>query len=115
MSRVFGQLYLDEDVSAVVAALLRSRGFQVVTTVEAGNSSIADDAQIAYAASRLLVLLTHNRDDFDQLAQQYFSAGKLHAGIIIAVRRQPHDILRRLLALLNQQTADELSNNVWYI
>lgn len=38
-----------------------------------------------------------------------------HAGIIIAVRRMPHDLLNRVLSLLNQSTADEIADNVWYL
>jgi uncharacterized protein with PIN domain len=115
MSQLFARLYLDEDVSVLLAALLRSRGFEAVTTREAGNGGASDDRQLAYAADRGLVLLTHNRADFERLASQYFRDGLRHAGIVIAVRRMPHDILRRLLALLNQTTADEMVNNVWYL
>ena len=37
MSRLFAELYLDEDVSALVAELLRARGFDALTTHEAGR------------------------------------------------------------------------------
>ena len=60
-------------------------------------------------------LLTHNRADFEVLAQQYFTTGQTHYGIIIAVRRLPYDIARRLFAILNQVTADEMQNQVRYI
>jgi len=115
MSRLFAALYLDEDVSVLLAALLRSRGFEAVTTLEAGNTAASDERQFEYAAARDLTLLTHNRADFERLGMQYFDAGKHHSGIIIAVRRPPNDILHRLLTLLNQHTADEIADNVWYV
>ena len=86
-----------------------------MTTQEAGNIAAADERQLDYAAGGSLALLTHNRTDFERLATQYFQEGRHHAGIIIAVRRMPHDILRRLLTLLNKTTADEIADNVWYL
>jgi predicted nuclease of predicted toxin-antitoxin system len=115
MSQLFARLYLDEDVSVLLGALLRSRGFEAVTTHEAGNTAAPDERQLQYAAEQGLVLLTHNRGDFERLATQYFDEGRHHSGIIIAVRRMPHDVLRRLLILLNQTTADEIADNVWYL
>ena len=115
MSQLFARLYLDEDVSVLLGALLRSRGFEAVTTQEAGNAAAPDERQLEYAVAQGLTLLTHNRADFERLATQYFHEGRRHGGIIIAVRRLPHDILRRLLTLLNQTTADEIADNVWYL
>lgn len=115
MSRIFAELYLDEDVSALVAELLRARGFDVQTTQEAGRKGTRDEEQLAYAAGRRRALLTHNRDDFARLAEDFFAAGHRHHGIIIAVRRPPHDIAMRLLTILNHTTADEMENQVIYI
>lgn len=115
MSRLFAGLYLDEDVSVLLAALLRPRGFEAVTTQEAGNIAASDERQLEYAAGRGLALFTHNRADFERLAAKYRDEGRNHSGIIIAVRRTPHDILRRLLKLLNENAADEIADNVWYL
>ena len=46
---------------------------------------------------------------------QYLEAGHRHYGIIIAVRRSPYEIVRRLLIVLNRVTADEMENQVRYI
>ena len=115
MSRLFARLYLDEDVSVLVATLLRSRGFETLTTLEVGNLGETDERQLEYAANDGLTLLTHNRADFEQLAARYLTDGRRHAGIIIAVRRLPHDIVRRVLTVINQHTADEIADNVWYL
>ena len=115
MSRLFIELYLDEDVSVLVAELLRARGFPVQTTQEAGRKNAGDEEQLEYAVSQRRALLTHNRDDFARLAQVYFDAGRKHYGVIIAVRRPPHEIVRRLLTILNQTTSGEAEDQVIYV
>ena len=115
MRRLFIALYLDEDVSALLTKLLRSRGFVVTNAREAGMLGCSDDAQLTYAVRHQECLLTHNRVHFEALAQQYFAAGHTHYGIIIAVRRSPYEMFQRLLRLLNQVTADEMENQIHYI
>ncbi len=77
-----------------------------------GNS---DEEQLAYAAERHLVLLTRNRVHFEGLARSYFSSGRKHFGIIIAVRRLPNEIANRVLVLLNELSAEEFEDRVVYI
>ena len=115
MSRLFVELYLDEDVSVLVADLLRARGFAATTTQEAGRLGSSDAEQLEYATDQRKTLLTHNRADFESLARQYFSARESHCGIIIATRHSPQEIVRRLLIILNQVTADEIENQLRYI
>jgi len=62
-----------------------------------------------------MAILTHNRVDFERLAEEYRVAGRHHAGIIISVRRPPYEVTRRLLVLLNQVTAEEMDDQVMYI
>jgi predicted nuclease of predicted toxin-antitoxin system len=78
MNRLFIELYLDEDVDVLIAQLLRARGFAVVTTQEAGHLHNNDAEQLAYAVSQHKTLLTHNRADFEALAQIYFAAEQPH-------------------------------------
>ena len=115
MTRLFIELYLDEDVSVLVADLVRARGFVAGTTQESRKLARSDAEQLEYATSQRKTLLTHNRADFELLAQQYFSTGRAHYGIIIAVRRTPYEIVQRLLPILNQVTADEMQNQLRYI
>ncbi len=115
MNEIFIELYTDEDVSALIAKLIRARGFSVLTTLEAGNLGRSDEAQFAFAVSQEKVLLTHNRVDFEKLAKQYFEQNKTHFGIIVAVRRLPNEMVNRLLQILNQNTADEMINQILYI
>lgn len=115
MSRLFIQCYLDEDVDVLVADLLRAYGYIATTALEAGKLGASDAEQLESAAGRQWAIITHNRVHFEQLAEQYFAAGLQHSGIIIAVRRSPHEIARRLLLILDQVTADEMDNQIRYI
>jgi predicted nuclease of predicted toxin-antitoxin system len=65
VSRLFIELYLDEDVSVLIAHLLRARGFVIVTTQEAGKLGANDREQLEFATGRRMTLLTHNDRDFE--------------------------------------------------
>lgn len=115
MSRFFIELYLDEDVDVLIAELVRARGFSATTTREAGQRGALDADQLAYAANHQLAFVTHNREDFKALHEEYAATGRHHSGINIAVRRSPHEIALRLLAILNHLTADELASRIVFI
>lgn len=115
MNNFFIEFYLDEDVSALVAELLRARGFSVTTTREAGQGGRSDQEQLAYAARLQKTFVTHNRADFELLARQYFESGRKHYGIVIAVQRPAQEIARRLLVILDQVTADEIEDQIRYV
>lgn len=115
MNRLFIELYLDEDVSELVADLVRARGFTVTTTRDEGQIGSTDPEQFAYAVSQMKTLVTHNRVDFEVLAQQYFSSELKHYGIIIAVQRPAQEVALRLLTILDQVTAEEIEDQVRYI
>ncbi|NET36493.1 MAG: hypothetical protein F6K19_31430 [Cyanothece sp. SIO1E1] len=115
MSSLFICLYLDEDVNVLVADLLRAKGFDAVTARDAGQLRATDAEQFAYSISQARTLVTHNRSDFEDLVQSYFDSGQMHYGVIFAVRRSPQEIAKRLLAILNQVTFDEMQNQVRYI
>lgn len=61
------------------------------------------------------VRFTHNRPDFETLHREYVGEERTHHGIILANRRPPHQLTARLLRLLNQLTADELKNQIFYV
>lgn len=115
MTRLFAEVYLDEDVSVLVADLLRARGFKATTTRDAAQLGCTDAEQLQYAASHGLLFLTHSRTDFEALHRDYLAKGQTHWGILIAARRRPHQIVVGLLRLLNRMTADELRDQLLYI
>ena len=115
MSQLFVELYLDEDVSVIVARMLRSRAFTAVTTQEADQVKNSGSEQLAYAIRQNKTLLTHNRLDFERLSQDYFRTNSSHKGMIIAIRRAPSEVVGRLLVVLDRVTADEMDNQMIYI
>jgi hypothetical protein len=115
LNHLFIDLYLDEDVNVLIADLVRARGFRVMTTQVAGQVGTTDENQLAFATSQGKAILTHNRVDFEALAQRYFEEKKAHSGIIIAVRRHPKELSRRVLILLDSVTTDEIENQILYI
>jgi len=115
VSRLFVSLYFDEDVSVLIAKLIASRGFSTLTTRHAGQRRASDAEQLAFAVQREMAIVSHNRIDFERLARHYIDEGRRHSGIIIAVRRPPYDIARRLLLLLNRVAADEMVDQLLYV
>ncbi len=115
MNKLFIEIYLDENVHVLIAKILRSQGFKAVTTQEVERKGASDPEQINYASEQGYAILTHNRTDFEELAKDYFDAGKNHCGIIIAADNSPQEIARRLAAVLNDFTADEMKNQIIYI
>ena len=115
MNDIFIKVYLDEDVNILIARLIRAKDFTSVTVSEVGRRGKADAEQLMYAVQNGYAILTHNRIDFEELAQEYYADNKPHHGIIIAVRRPVHEVAERLLNTLNDFTADEMKNQIIYI
>jgi hypothetical protein len=49
VSRLFAGVYLDEDVSVLVADLVRARGFEAITPRDSGHLGRTDIEQLRYA------------------------------------------------------------------
>jgi len=58
------KIYLDEDVHPFVAHALRLRGWEVLTTVEAGRRTTSDLDQLTFAADNGYAILTYDTRDF---------------------------------------------------
>ena len=92
--------------------MLNSHGFEATTAQEESRRGETDKDQLSFATERGLCLLTHNRDDFARLAGEYVASDRHHYGIIIATRKPVQQIVRRILLILNQVTADEICDQV---
>ncbi len=113
---LYVRLYFDEDVSASIVDNLRQRGFDVSSARDAGRLRLDDASQLAFAAADSRAIVTHNRLDFERLHETYLSEDREHHGIIVAKRR-PSDtvVVVKLLALLNEVTADDMINQLRYV
>lgn len=81
--------YLDED--AMTRALVRgleARGIDVLTTFDAGMIGSEDAEQLAFASEQGWVLFTFNVVHFCRLHAECLSAGRQHAGIVVAHRKK---------------------------
>lgn len=114
MTRLFAAVYLDEDVSVVLADMLRSRGFKAATTRDAMRLGSTDEQQLEHAIGQQMVLLTHNRVHFEALHNRCLADGREHWGIVIAARRRPQQMAGNVLRLLNRLTADEMRGQLFY-
>jgi predicted nuclease of predicted toxin-antitoxin system len=115
---LFIRLYLDEDFHPDLAAVLRNKGFDCQSAVEAGMLTKSDEEQLEYATSQGRCILSFNEGDFGRLAQEWAQAGKVHAGIVVTKQVSRHGLgylLRRILHLLNTVTADEMQNVFRYL
>ena len=112
---LFAMVYLDEDVSVLIATLLRARGFDVLAARAESMLARDDPDHLAHAVASGLCIVTHNRVHFERLHGEYLAAGRKHCGIIIASRRSPYEVARRLGALLNALTTDQIENQLLYV
>jgi predicted nuclease of predicted toxin-antitoxin system len=111
---IFAALYTDEDMSALVATLLRSRGLDVTTVPEQSTLGKTDCEQLEFAASLNRCILTHNRVDFERLHLQYLEEERQHSGIIVVPQKNAYEVAQRIGILLNALTADEIRNQLLY-
>ena len=107
-------LYTDEDMSALVATLLKSRGLDVATVPEQATLGKTDSEQLKFATSLGRCLLTHNRVDFERLHLQYINESKQHSGIIIVPQKNAYEVARRIAILVSALTVEEINNQLLY-
>ena len=116
MSRI--KIYVDEDaMDSDLVAALRSRGVTVITALDAGLAEKPDEEQLAFATERECALYTFNVSDFYRIHTQWISAGREHAGMILAPRQRfsVGEQLRRILRLRASATAVSMRNQVEFL
>ena len=115
---LFIRLYLDRHIKKQLAIDVRQRGFDALTTEAAGMDTAPDEDQLAFAANENRAILTFNIRDFAPLHEQWTTAGRPHAGILLSQqlgRRRYGVLLARMLRLLDQMTAEEMRNNLVHL
>lgn len=66
--------YTNESVSIAVSEGLKRRGVNAISARDAGNLSLSDEDQLAYANKNNLVIVTHD-DDFLSIAIELEQTG----------------------------------------
>jgi hypothetical protein len=112
------KIYLDHNADPRLVRDLRRQDYDAVFARELGRERASDEDHLRWAADHQRVLFTHDFDDYPVLAAEWAARGDHHAGIILALEppRLPYAaILRRLLSLLDQLSADEFVDRVEWL
>lgn len=104
------RLYLDEDISPVVAVVLRSRGYDVVSAHEVEMKGKGDKEQLEYASKNGRVLLTFNARHFAPLAAEYYKNSKEHSGIVVSKKVNLSEMVKLTLNMLKKLRTEDLKN-----
>ena len=102
------KFFFDNDVPDDLSYLLRQFGHEVIFLRDALSTNSSDSAVLQYSRELNAILVTCNRDDFLQLAEE-----KPHPGIIIVIRRKSRAQERAsLFRLLSSAGEAGLSGNI---
>jgi predicted nuclease of predicted toxin-antitoxin system len=103
------RFFLDHDVPADLALLLRSRGHDAVRLSEVLPVDTPDEAAWAWACADSRIVMTCNRQHFLALA----AATEMHPGLIVLNRRRTRVAeMSHVLALLANAGPEGLDNNI---
>jgi hypothetical protein len=110
------RFYLDENVDPLLARRLRDKGYDAISALEAGRSHqrIADEEQLAYAASEGRAIFSHDIKDYSPLAVAWAGSGREHAGIILSQWRPVGELVTRFRAFASRYP-DGMSNICDYL
>src|SRR5919109_541807 len=84
LEALFVRLYFDRHIMGRLAVDLRGRGYDVLTTEEAGKDTASDDEQLAFATPQHRAILTFNIRDFAPLHEAWQAVERRHAGITVS-------------------------------
>jgi len=104
------KLLIDEDVHLGLASALRKRGYNATHVQELARNGLSDHSQIQYAVQQESSLFTFNVKDFVLLHNDYVLHEREHFGIIVAPQLPIGEVLRRLLALLQENSQISMKN-----
>lgn len=114
--------FLDHNVSARLAALLRAQGHTATTAREMAIDTVGDERILLMAATHAWIVVTHNVKDFRLLHDAWrvwsrmWGVGPAHAGILIIPDNQqwlPEQAAREIAAFLAQGFAVNTTLYEW--
>ena len=109
------RLYLDEDISQVIAQVLRSRGYDVTSAHEVGMEGKPDSEQLAWAADSGRTLISFNVRHFAELAEITYREGRSHPGILVSPQIEFSDLLRLILNVLTRAKPEDLKDTFQWL
>jgi predicted nuclease of predicted toxin-antitoxin system len=114
LESLYLRLYLDRHIMTRLAVDLQAKGYNVLTTEEAGKDTDSDEEQLDFATSENRAILTFNIRDFAPLLADRQAAGRSHGGKIVSQQlgsRQYGLLLQRMLRLVDHFSAEEMMGN----
>jgi hypothetical protein len=123
---LFARLLCDMMIPAEISMAIRAHGYEVVEARTLPVEIQQDDrAILAEATRQQCIVLTCNYSDpqsnFCLLHAEWHAQGREHSGILLVPQYQLSnrlgrwEVRDRLLSILNQHTADELRNQLWWL
>jgi hypothetical protein len=112
------RLYFDEDsMRHALVEALRKRGVDVLTALEAGTTSQADQQQLEYATTQGRTLYSFNVADFCHIHAEWLLHRRSHSGVILSHQAQfsVGEQMRRLVRLVGTIPADEMHNRLEFL
>ena len=106
------RLYLDEDITPLLARLLRERGHDVISCREIGAIGLADEDQLARATELGRAILTSNYGDFIRLSRECVMRGQTHGGIIVSYHQIDVDAISDGLELVSRLMSEIDGDNM---
>jgi predicted nuclease of predicted toxin-antitoxin system len=104
------KLYVNENFPLPIVLHLRKYGYDVLTSLEAGNAnqSIPDDLVLSFSTSQNRVLLTINRKDFIKLHR----LNPIHTGIIVCTEDADFQALATRIHNEISNNSGQMANNL---
>ncbi len=109
------RLYLDENISRVVAHILISRGLDVRRTQDALNDGQSDHYQLEWATDMQRCLVTHNVKDFVGLHSEFIRTNRRHGGIVVVMHDpKPSIVATKILRRLANESDESVKSNLLF-
>jgi predicted nuclease of predicted toxin-antitoxin system len=109
------RLLLDEDVHTNLAQALWKRGYDAVHVLELERTGYSDRQQLEFAISQGRCLLSFNVRDFVILHNAFMVNDQEHWGIFVSPQLPIGEILRRSLAILSINSAEQVQNRLEFL
>ena len=110
MSKI--KVQLDEDVNPLLARDLRGRGYDAISAGEANSLGFGDRDHLDRARAHGRVFVTHNRNDFLEIATEYAVKQIPYPGILYVPQIPYAQLLHRILRFLSE-ASEEAARDVF--
>lgn len=100
------RLYLDEDITPLLARLLREHGHDVISCRDVGATGLTDEDQLAQATELGRAILSSNYADFIRISLECARDGRSHRGIIVSYHQIVVDEINDAVELVSRLMAE---------